>query len=417
MNRVFQFHDWRFVMRRVLGYAICGSATVFLALTPVAQAADDVVILPSRVGDLGNVVIDSQINTFKSNLTVVLAEFKCFGTNLRSVSNPLSPTSTISMRMTLAGSDGSDRDVVLDFPAKWVQPYFAGIDAGSVDLVSAPPGTRVLGIGGFLKLEIDDLYRVPLGATGDFNIADKNKILKGVRFFQTLDPSAPTGKYMGTDGPLSARVRWQTSPSNGHITLSASFPGQNQFCGGYFSPLMVFFDEKRPSFTGQSSFALTDVDAKYYWPEKNAPGSFLALDRNKDGRISDGKELFGDSDQFENGFLALAELDTNKDGVIDAKDPNFDQLVLWTDANSNGVSEKRELKPLKDKKITSVSLKYQNVREAFADRAEYKQKSQFTFLDDKGKAKTGDVLDIYFYGVQTAPPPLAQQKVREPAKK
>lgn len=54
----------------------------------------------------------------------------------------------------------------------------------------------------------------------------------------------------------------------------------------------------------------------------------LALDRNGNGVIDDGKELFGDQNGAQNGYAELARYDQNGDGWIDAKDPVFKDLVL-----------------------------------------------------------------------------------------
>lgn len=67
-----------------------------------------------------------------------------------------------------------------------------------------------------------------------------------------------------------------------------------------------------------------------------ASGSgFLALDRNADGRINDGRELFGALDG--DGFADLAQLDDDGDGWVDAADAAFQQLRVWIpDASGDG---------------------------------------------------------------------------------
>ena len=91
---------------------------------------------------------------------------------------------------------------------------------------------------------------------------------------------------------------------------------------------------------------------------------FLALDRDGSGRIENGGELFGDRVTLKDGttsasgFEALAELDTNKDGQIDAADEDFDKLLVWIDANHNGTSEADELKSLSFHGIISISLSH-----------------------------------------------------------
>ena len=87
----------------------------------------------------------------------------------------------------------------------------------------------------------------------------------------------------------------------------------------------------------------------------------LVMDRNHDGVINDGSELFGSSTTMSNGqkatdgYAALRDLDTNHDGVLDSKDAAFADLQVWVDANSDGVTETGELKSLASLGITSIS--------------------------------------------------------------
>ena len=62
-------------------------------------------------------------------------------------------------------------------------------------------------------------------------------------------------------------------------------------------------------------------------PTLSAGAAFLALDKNNNGKIDDGSELFGS--QTGNGFLELAEYDDNQDGVINQHDEVFNQLLVW----------------------------------------------------------------------------------------
>jgi hypothetical protein len=93
------------------------------------------------------------------------------------------------------------------------------------------------------------------------------------------------------------------------------------------------------------------------------PGDgFLVLDRNHDGSINDGSELFGDATllssgiKARNGYEALADFDTNRDGRISNGDINFADLKIWTDANSNGFNDYGELQSLSDLNIVSLDL-------------------------------------------------------------
>jgi hypothetical protein len=80
------------------------------------------------------------------------------------------------------------------------------------------------------------------------------------------------------------------------------------------------------------------------WPEGD--DAFLALDRNGNARIDDASELFGQATsdgRYEDGFAALGALDENGDGVLDAQDAAFAELVVWRDRDHDGVSQSDEL--------------------------------------------------------------------------
>ncbi len=89
---------------------------------------------------------------------------------------------------------------------------------------------------------------------------------------------------------------------------------------------------------------------------------FLAWDRNGNGKIDTGAELFGvdyvksNGQKATNGFDALKDLDSNGDGIFDANDIKFSNVRVWQDLNQDGVSQAEELKSLKDHHITSINL-------------------------------------------------------------
>jgi trimeric autotransporter adhesin len=85
-------------------------------------------------------------------------------------------------------------------------------------------------------------------------------------------------------------------------------------------------------------------------------------DINGDGVINDGKELFGegtvlaDGSRAKDGYAAMAALDGNHDGKLDASDAVFKQLQVWVDGDRDGVTDAGELKSLADLGIASLSL-------------------------------------------------------------
>lgn len=90
----------------------------------------------------------------------------------------------------------------------------------------------------------------------------------------------------------------------------------------------------------------------------------LVLDRNGNGEIDNGFELFGDNTVLANGanaangFLALAELDGNRDGRIDILDDAYAQLQIWKDSNSNGLVNQGELLTLAQANIQSLGTAF-----------------------------------------------------------
>jgi hypothetical protein len=90
--------------------------------------------------------------------------------------------------------------------------------------------------------------------------------------------------------------------------------------------------------------------------------AFLVRDLNHDGVINDGSELFGDSTLLKSGatakdgYEALRDLDDNNDLKLDASDKAFAELLLWEDADIDGVTDPVELASLADHKILSLDL-------------------------------------------------------------
>ena len=118
--------------------------------------------------------------------------------------------------------------------------------------------------------------------------------------------------------------------------------------------------------------------------------AFLAIDRNKNGAIDSGKELFGDQNGAVNGFEELKKLDSNKDGLINASDKDFGKLLLFRD-NGNGKTEEGELISLEKAGITELSLNYRNVNMRAAGGNRIGQIASYQMSDGK-RGMTADTI-------------------------
>lgn len=191
------------------------------------------------------------------------------------------------------------------------------------------------------------------------------------------DPNSNPGAYEGgvyvPGGELDCSLCQDGVDNNCDGLIDFQDPNCFFTCGT--SPIVIDTSGDGFDLTSASAGVLFDMRAtgqhlRVAWIQGD--DAWLALDRNGNGAIDDGKELFGNftpqpPSQAPNGFIALAEYDKpgsggNGDGRINRHDTIFNSLRLWKDTNRNGISEYSELYALPRLGVGMIDLDYKESR-------------------------------------------------------
>jgi len=173
------------------------------------------------------------------------------------------------------------------------------------------------------------------------------------------------------------------------------------------SPIVINLGRGPYELTGLDNPVRFDLNANgvpelVAWTAPDADLAFLWLDRNADGTVNNGSELFGNYTRLGNGrlaingFEALREFDSNGDGVIDASDAIWRQLRLWVDRNHDGIAQPDEITPITASPIVAISLDYHwsGHRDRWGNA--FKYQATITLKEAGGRTVPRAVYDIYF---------------------
>lgn len=375
---------------KALSLAICVGATS----TALAKNGLTINGGEGAVNPLSDMSVAGATQRTTTNNYTVRFRASCFGTNLRGVANPIAPNATVTMKGNISIDSNPAQPFSISFPA--AAALNNNNSASSLSGFDLPSGSRAGFSGNMLVANIPSPVTSSIDpVTAKISVAQQRFKISNVEFSQVIPAGGGGGaySYYGYNGVLSSSAINLTQSSDGKtFDVETSFPGQEGFCGGYHSPLMVFLDEKIPKFENIVNFNMGH-GLKTYWPEKNHAGYFLALP--KQGKVTSNKELFGESQDNPNGFASLAVHDLNKDNVIDSKDPVFKKLVLWKDQSGKGVYSKKDSIPLAQM-IKSINLKFQpNITQVSAS-AEFRERSTIVLAKPTVSTQKAYIVDVWF---------------------
>lgn len=181
---------------------------------------------------------------------------------------------------------------------------------------------------------------------------------------------------------------------------------------GGCSPIIIDLDRDGIHLTGPADAVPFDFDGDgepghYGWTSGGTRDSLLCYDRDGNGRIEGGHELFGnltplsDGTPAPSGYHVLAELDLasqggDEDGRVTPKDAIYGQLCLWSDVNHNGVSDAGELRSLDQAGVLELSYDYSTSQLRDGHGNEFRYKSSAVVRSRSGKPRRTITYDVFF---------------------
>jgi len=181
---------------------------------------------------------------------------------------------------------------------------------------------------------------------------------QGAKLFEPLlDPLNEAGRWIGQNLPTLQEIEdavrnWWDSAKDWiarRDPLTFDLDGDGLETVGISSTSPILFDHDGDGTKNGTGWVKSD-------------DAMLVLDKNGNGTIDNGLELFGDSTVKSNGlkatdgFDALADLDSNADGVVNNQDSQFTNLRLWRDLNQDGISQAGELFTLNELGIVGINV-------------------------------------------------------------
>lgn len=232
----------------------------------------------------------------------------------------------------------------------------------------------------------------------------------------------PNGRYTGFNDPFAGDPTHMAKQQKSIDELLGGFPSEADLCkcdetspnapgigelpnpirANNGSPLILDLNNDGVKTIGVEDGVYFDHDGNRFarksgWVDAN--DALLVIDKNQNGMIDSGNELFGNNSEYPegggkapNGFYALRQYDSNRDGIVDKNDERWAELKLWQDGNSDGKIDDGELLTLEEAGVAGLNVGYQNQNYTDENGNEHRQIG--SFIREDGSA--GQMTDVWF---------------------
>ncbi|QEE43331.1 type I secretion C-terminal target domain-containing protein (plasmid) [Rhizobium sp. WL3] len=287
----------------------------------------------------------------------------------------------------ITNSSGSAVVSKLDWNGDEVADFTVTVSAGKTAYVNIGKPPANVGQSGNTAVELLDGTKNP-----PQTVVNPGHKFDGVALAVTLDlSSAVTVKDGDGDAlPLSGQLNITIADEGKALYAAAAYKGLET------DPIILDLDKDGFAFSSIDNGVTFDIDAdgkgdQIAWTSNDG---ILAYDVDGNGLIDNGSEIFTpdfNGGTFASGVAALASLDSNGDGKIDASDDAFSKLSVWVDADNDGVSDEGELSSLFDSGVASISLTSDQTGGEEDGQAIFAE-GEFTFAD----GSTGNFVEVGF---------------------
>ena len=177
------------------------------------------------------------------------------------------------------------------------------------------------------------------------------------------------------------------------------------------SPILIDMEDDGFDLGGRDQPVRFDINADgtldlISWTAAESNDAFLAMDRNGNGKIDDGSELFGTATPLraggraEHGYEALTELDDpaaggNGDRQMSDGDEAWSELYLWTDRDRDGICDQAELRTIASSNLVAIDLRFHESRrrDRYGNQFRYRSRA---WIRAERKLHSIQTFDIFF---------------------